>query len=135
MAESTVLGIEALPEILEAVPRTAMVEAMSGLNSPGGAAVAIAAGITAFWDSLLGIEATIWIMVSPVIITPSSLIAPTGLSSLATKIQEAFNTNLNAKSTLKVSSATLATKIHAVQLGATVETQAVPSSPVVSPIL
>jgi hypothetical protein len=135
MAGSSVLGVSALPAILEAAPKTAMIGAMSGLNSLNGAAAAITAGITAFWNSLLGIEATIWIMVPPVIIVPSTLIVPAGLAGLQSVIQGAFDTNVNAKATLPVAAATLATEIHSTQLGATVQTQSVPSPPVVSPIL
>ncbi len=135
MAESSVLGILAVPAVLSGAPKTAMTGAMSGLNTPNGAAGAIAAGVSAFWAAMLGLEVAIWIMVPPTIIVPSTLIVPPGLGTLTTVIQAAFDANVASELALPAAAASIAAAIHGANIGATVQTQVPPSPPVVTPIL
>ena len=135
MAQSSVLGVPAVPAVLSGAPKSAMVGAMGSLNSVGGAAGAIAAGVIAFWAAMLGTEATIWIMVPPTIIVPSTLIVPPGLGGMTSAIQGAFDGNVSGGLELAAAAATVATAIHGVNIGATVQTQVPPSPPVVTPIL
>lgn len=135
MVESSVLGITAEESILAAVPKTAMQGAMSGLNLPNGAALAMSLGITAFWTAMLGIEITIWTMVPPVVIIPSSLVAPVGLAGLQVAIQTVFTANTAAALSLSDAATAVANAIHTIQIGATVQTQIPPAPPVITPIL
>ncbi|MGW8177436.1 MAG: hypothetical protein ACWGQW_01350 [bacterium] len=136
MAESTVLGVFAISAILSAAPKAAMAGAMGSLNTEGGAAGAIAAGVAAFWSAMLGIEATIWApQVPPTIIVPSTVIPPPGLGGMTAAIQGAFDGNVAGGLGLAAAAATVAAAIHGANAGATVQTQAVPSPPVVTPIL
>jgi len=132
---ASVLGALAAPAVLDGAPKSAMAGAMGGLNSIGGAAGAISAGISAFWSALLGLEATIWIMIPPTIMIPSTTILPPGLGGLTAAIQGAFDANVAAGSDLASAANTLAAAIHGTQLGGTVQTQVPPSAPVASPIL
>jgi len=135
MVEAGVLEIPAEETILSAVPKTAMIAAMAGLNAPNGGALAMANGIIAFWNALVGIEITVWIMVPPIVIIPASLLVPVGLSGLQAAIQAAFTANVAAEASLSDAATTLANAIHTIQLGATLETQTPPASPVITPIL
>lgn len=132
---ASVLGIVAVPAILSGVPKTAMKGAMTGLNDTDGAAGAISDGIAAFWDALVGIEVTVWIMVPPTVITPGSLVAPPSMSGLESAIQGAFDGNVAGELELTEAANVLATAIHGTQLGGLIETVTPPSAPIESPVL
>lgn len=135
MTGSSVLGVPANSGVLGAAPKSAMIGVMGGLNTADGAATAIASGISSFWSAMLGVEATIWTMVPPTIIVPSTLIIPPGLGGLASAVQGAFDANVAGELSLSAAAATVAAAIHGVNSGASVQTQVPPTPPVVTPIL
>ena len=133
--ESTVFGISAVKAVLSGVPRTAMIGAMGSLNAPGVGALAIQSGIQAFWAGLLGIEVTIWILVPPIVITPSTTIPPVGNATIAAVIQPIFNANVAAEADLSTAASNVASAIHGTQSGGTITTVTPPAAPVPTPIL
>ena len=135
MAGASLLGVPAVSGVLSGAPRSAMVGAMAALNSVNGAALAVSSGISAFWSAMIGTEVSIWLIPPPAVVIPGTLIIPPGLAGLQSAIQGAFDANVAAGATLSASATTLATAIHATQLGATVQVQTPPAAPVVTPIL
>lgn len=115
--------------------KTAMIGAMGGLNAPGGAAAAIAAGITTYWTTLGPLIAAIWI-VPGFTVVPLSLVPPPALGTLTAVVQAAFDANVGAESDLSTSANNVATAIHGTQSGGTVTLQPIaPGPPVITPIL
>jgi len=121
-SEAVVAGSQANSVALGGAPKTAMVAAMTELNTSGGAAAAIAAGIVAFWGGLSGIEASVWDDVPLWLrLIPGSIVPPDGNVDLVEALEGAFATCQATKPSLEDASIIIADAIHGTQAGGTVQ--------------
>jgi hypothetical protein len=112
---ASVLGIPANAGVIGGAPKTAMIAAMSGLNSIDGAAQAIQDGVTAFWNAVLPLALTVWPGTVGPIIPPA--IAPPGLAGIASAVQAAFDANTAGGLSLSACASAVASAIHGTQAG------------------
>jgi hypothetical protein len=82
-------GVPALPGTLEPA-KTAMIGALAGLKVPGAGAVALQAGITAYWGIVASSAASIWTLAPPIV----AAIPPPTLAGLSVLLAATFVANI-----------------------------------------
>jgi hypothetical protein len=113
-AGASVNGSPAVPAAL-APCKAAMVAAMTGLSTTGGAAAAIQAGILAYWTTLLPLASAVWPATVGPVIPPA--VPPAGLAGIAAALAPVFTANTSGGLSLVASAAAVAAALHPLQLG------------------
>jgi hypothetical protein len=125
--ESTVGGAECVSVAL-AGARSAMASAMTGVAGAD-SALAIQAGVTAWWGAVSSSAVSIWITVPPL----ASVTPPPTVASVQTAVLAAGQSNIAGKKSLEDSAESIAVALHTNNQGALAVNTAVP--PVSIPIL
>lgn len=109
----------------------AMRGALTGIGQQDAAATKLQTAITAFWGSVCGAAATIWVTVPPVI----SATPPPALGSIAATLNGVFAANISGELPLDACATAIANALHTLMLGGIAVQQAPPAPPVNTPIL
>jgi len=94
--------------------KAALVAALAGLNTPGGGATAVQAGIVAWWGVVVPSATAIWAGNTPPVL---SCTPPPSLSTIAAVLTPVFASNQASKLSLTAAAAAIAAALHPLQLG------------------
>lgn len=128
--DAAVLGVPTTPGSLSGAIGS-MKGALVGMSATGAGAAKIAAGITAFWSTVAGAAATIWVTAPP----PTGATPPPGLGGIAAALSAAFAANMAGDLALADAANAVAAAIHPTQLGGIALVPPPPAGPGPSPIL
>jgi hypothetical protein len=132
-AGSTVSGVPAVPGSFDPA-LAAMRGAMVGMSKDNAGALAIQAGITAFWGAIAALPATIWPLAPAIVL--AATVPPTTLSLISTALVGAFATNAASGLSLHDAANAIALLLHNDGgVGATVTGATSAGSPVTLPII